>query len=103
MDPERGLIKPPFVGWIILSSFLFFLKKIVLAPWLLGNPGHVTRMGTSLLQIATKPFRLPEASLKVGLLCPAGDCSEEEAGDGSGLGTSSGWNPEVVTLSIYTL
>lgn len=44
---------------------LSFLKKTVLAPWLLGNPPPDTRMGNSLLQIATQPFRLPEPSLKM--------------------------------------
>ncbi|KAM9085917.1 uncharacterized protein AAG666_016402 [Megaptera novaeangliae] len=39
-------------------------KKTVLTPWLLGNPGPGTRMGNSLLQIATKRFRLPEPPLK---------------------------------------
>ena len=52
--------------WIIfLLFFSFFLKKTVLTPWLLGNPDSGTRMGNSLLQIATKHFRLPELSLKV--------------------------------------
>lgn len=52
--------------WIIFLLFCsFFPKKTVLTRWLLGNPGSVTRMGNSLLQIATKHFRLPELSLKV--------------------------------------
>lgn len=62
----EGVIKVVYLGWIIFSSHLFFFfKKTVLASWLLDNPGPGTRMGNSLLQIATKPFRLPETSLKM--------------------------------------
>lgn len=64
MDLGRGVIKPPFLGWIIFFSS-FSLKKTLLAPWLLGNLSPSTRMGNSLLQIATKSFRPPEPSLRV--------------------------------------
>lgn len=90
--------------WIIfLLFFSFFLKKTVLTPWLLGNPGSGTRMGNSLLQIATKHFRLPELSLKVRVAASGWRLQGGESGAGNSLGTCSGWNLEAVTLSIYTL
>lgn len=54
LDPERGVIKPPCLGWIIFSFFLF-LRRL---SWLLGcwvTPVLVQGWGTRCCKLPPSP------------------------------------------------